>query len=88
MPKPTPFYEVLKKKHTVKKLTSLTDTDEAQELQLLFNANNKIKYRKRERELGLLGKQFRVTKGIVYEMQDKGKTITIAIHLQVKGHIA
>jgi len=86
MPKPTPFHEVLKKKHTVKKLTSLTDTDEAQELQLLFNANNKIKYRKRERELGLLGKQFRVTKGIVYEMQDRGETLTIAIHLQVKGH--
>ncbi len=48
---PTPFFVSLKKRHTVAKLTSLTTTSEGRELQLLFNANDKVTYRKRELEL-------------------------------------
>ena len=81
----TPFFEMVKKIHTVSKLTSYTDTPEAIELQTLVAAGDKAGYRRMESEYKKIGHNFRLTKGIVYEMKDEGETIDVQIAVQVKG---
>jgi len=78
---PTPFFVFLKKKHTVPKVTSYTDTLEAMELQLLVDANHKAQYRKKEAEFRHQGHHFRLTKGTVYEVKDEGETLDVQIAL-------
>ena len=81
----TPFFEMLRKIHTVPKLTSYTDTPEAIELQTLVAAGDKVAYRRMESEYKKIGHNFRLTKGIVYEMKDEGETLDVQIAVQVKG---
>ena len=86
---PTPFFVVLKKKHTVPKFSSHTDTPEAIELQALVKANNKAEYRKKIAEFknrAVDPKEFRITKGIVYESRPSDEEITVEVALQIKGH--
>lgn len=82
---PTPFFVFLKTPHVVKKLTSYTDTPYARELQALVASDNKAEYRKKEQEYLHEDHNFRLTKGVVYEMKDEGEEVTVTIALQVKG---
>ncbi|MCW8398859.1 hypothetical protein OQJ26_08655 [Legionella sp. PATHC038] len=82
---PNPFFVFLKKKHTVPKVTSYTDTEQTKELQLLVASGNKAQYRKREKDFNEEGFKFRLTKGIVYEIRDEGEKIEVKVAVQVKA---
>ncbi|MCW8408356.1 hypothetical protein OQJ13_05160 [Legionella sp. PATHC035] len=82
---PNPFFVFLKKKHTLPKVTSYTETEQTKELQLLVASGNKAQYRKREKDFNEEGFKFRLTKGVVYEIRDEGEDIEVQVAVQVKG---
>lgn len=83
---PNPFFVFLKKKHTVPKVTSYTNTKQTNELQLLAASGNNAEYRKKEQEFNEEGLKFRLTKGVVYEIRDEGEEIEVQVAVQVKGY--
>lgn len=81
---PTPFFVVLEKNHTVPKYTSYKDTPQALELRTLFSTDTDA-YTKKRDEYKAQGYKFRLTKGELFEIKDKGETIDVKVALQVKG---
>jgi hypothetical protein len=82
--RPTPFFMILKKNHTLPRVSSYDKTPAAIELQSYVDAGRDDLYGKRLTEFTEQGLNFRLTDMKVFETKDEGETIDVRVAVQVK----